>query len=173
MRIVCISDTHGKHRTMTIPDGDVLVHAGDLTPRGHEKDIKDVNDWLGTLPHKHKIMIAGNHDFEFEKNPINARSWITNAHYLCDESLIIDGVKFYGSPWQPRYFDWAFNVDRGEPLKVIWDKIPMDTDVLITHGPPHGILDMTFEKIMAGCEELLLAVQRIKPKIHIFGHIHE
>lgn len=173
MRIVCISDTHGKHRSMKIPDGDVLIHAGDLTPRGHEKDIKDVNEWLGTLPHKHKIMIAGNHDFQFEINPVNARSWITNAHYLCDESLTLDGVKFYGSPWQPRFFDWAFNKDRGAPLKAIWDKIPLDTDVLITHGPPHGILDLTFDKIKAGCEELLLAVQRIKPKVHVFGHIHE
>ena len=104
---------------------------------------------------------------------MNARSWITNAHYLCDESLTLDGVKFYGSPWQPRFFDWAFNKDRGAPLKAIWDKIPLDTDVLITHGPPHGILDLTFDKIKAGCEELLLAVQRIKPKVHVFGHIHE
>jgi len=87
--------------------------------------------------------------------------------------VIIEGVKFYGSPWQPRFFDWAFNLDRGEEIKKKWDLIPMDTDVLITHGPPYGILDLTHEGEKVGCEELMKAVLRVQPKIHIFGHIHE
>jgi Icc-related predicted phosphoesterase len=98
---------------------------------------------------------------------------MTNAHYLQDQSVIIEGLKFYGSPWQPTFHNWAFNKDRGEKIKTEWDKIPSDTDVLITHGPPFGILDKTVDNEKVGCEELLLAVNRIKPKIHIFGHIHE
>jgi Icc-related predicted phosphoesterase len=102
-----------------------------------------------------------------------ARSIITNAIYLEDEAVVIEGLKFYGSPWQPWYHDWAFNLERGSVIKEKWDMIPADTDVLITHGPPHGILDLTYERILAGCEELALAVDRIKPRLHVFGHIHE
>lgn len=85
----------------------------------------------------------------------------------------MEGIKFYGSPWQPWYYDWAFNEQRGEKIKAKWDLIPEDTDVLITHGPPMGILDKTLESGHVGCEELVKAVHRIKPKLHIFGHIHE
>lgn len=173
LRIVCISDTHGMHRKLRIPPGDVLVHAGDISMRGEEKTIRDFDQWLGELPHKHKVVICGNHDFCFEIKPELAKTWMTNAHYLQDQSVIIEGLKFYGSPWQPTFHNWAFNKDRGEKIKTEWDKIPSDTDVLITHGPPFGILDKTVDNRKVGCEELLLAVNRIKPKIHIFGHIHE
>jgi Icc-related predicted phosphoesterase len=107
-----------------------------------EKDcIKDFDDWLGTLPHKHKIVICGNHDLCFEDNPKEARKLMKNAHYLEDETIEIEGLKFYGSPWQPEFHNWAFNLNRGEEIKKKWDLIPNDTDVLITHGPPYGILD--------------------------------
>lgn len=172
MRIVCISDTHAKHRQLAIPDGDVLVHAGDLTRRGEHSDVRDVDDWLGTLPHRHKVVIAGNHDFCFERTP-SSRGWIRHATYLQDEAVEIEGVKFYGSPWQPRFFDWAFNLDRGLPLRRVWNKIPADVDVLITHGPPFGILDLTAGGEQVGCEELRAAVERLRPRLHIFGHIHE
>lgn len=172
MRLVCISDTHSRHQDLDLPAGDVLVHAGDLTTRGTEKEIRAVDAWLGTLAFRHKVIIAGNHDFGFERDPA-ARSWIQHATYLQDEGVEIEGVRFWGSPWQPRFFDWAFNLDRGAPLRHIWDAIPADTDVLITHGPPHGILDRTAHGEDVGCEELRRAVERVAPRLHVFGHIHE
>jgi predicted phosphodiesterase len=172
MRIVCISDTHSLHGRFPVPDGDVLVHAGDATRRGSEAELRDVNHWLGTLPHRHKVLVAGNHDFGFQRSP-EAAGWITNAHYLQDRALLIEGVRFYGSPWQPWFHDWAFNLPRGAELRRVWDRIPAGTDVLVTHGPPHGILDRTDDGEHVGCEELAAAVARVRPKLHVFGHIHE
>jgi Icc-related predicted phosphoesterase len=177
-RIVAISDTHSRHHQFgTLPDGDILIHAGDATVQGKFDEVIEFNRWLGTLPHKHKIFVAGNHDFLFERAPDLARVLITNAVYLQDSFVVIEGLKIYGSPWQPRFFDWAFNLDRGATIRRKWGRIPDDTDVLITHGPPKGILDMvidrwtgTYEAV--GCEELLPIVQRIRPRVHIFGHIH-
>ena len=177
-RIVAISDTHSRHQQFgDLPAGDILIHAGDATVQGKFDEVVEFNRWLGTLPYKHKIFVAGNHDFLFEKAPDLARILMSNVHYLQDSFVVIEGLKIYGSPWQPRFFDWAFNVDRGEKIRRKWEQIPDDTDVLITHGPPHGILDMVSDmwsgKAEAvGCEELLPIVQRIKPRAHIFGHIH-
>ncbi len=177
-RIVAISDTHSRHQQFgPLPDGDILIHAGDATVQGKFDEVVEFNRWLGTLPHKHKIFVAGNHDFMFEKSPELARALITNATYLQDSFVVIEGLKIYGSPWQPRFFDWAFNLDRGPLIRRKWELIPDDTDILITHGPPHGILDGVIDRWMGtieavGCEELLPVVQRIKPRAHIFGHIH-
>jgi Icc-related predicted phosphoesterase len=173
MKIIAISDTHGLHGALKIPDGDVLVHAGDLTRHGALEDVIDFNDFLGSLPHPHKIVIAGNHDFCFEKDRKACEEALTNCIYLQDEEAIIDGVKFYGSPWQPWFYDWAFNLERGPEIRAKWDLIPEDTNVLITHGPPFGIGDLTFQKDHAGCQDLLEVVEKIKPGLHIFGHIHE
>lgn len=96
-----------------------------------------------------------------------------NTHYLCDSGVTIDGVNFWGSPITPTFFNWAFNRDRGRNILKHWEKIPLDTDVLITHGPPYGILDYTMSKMNVGCEELLKKVKLIKPQYHLFGHIHE
>jgi Icc-related predicted phosphoesterase len=170
MRLVIISDTHGKHRKIELPSGDILIHAGDFTRQGVE-DIAEFNEWLGTLSYQHKIVVAGNHDFPFETQ--DGSNLLTNAVYLQDSAATIGGIRFYGSPWQPRFFDWAFNLDRGEPIKEKWDLIPHDTDVLITHGPPYGYLDKNSLGVSVGCEELLKAVARIAPRLHIFGHIHE
>ena len=172
MRIVCVSDTHMQHSRMVVPDGDVLIHAGDSTGRGSEMEILSVNTWLGTLPHKHKILIAGNHDWLFQKSPNLARALIIHATYLQDEEVTIDGVRFYGSPWQPWFFDWAFNLQRGAEIAEKWKLIPDGIDVLITHGPPHGILDRAPGDRVVGCEELRKVVDRIKPQLHVFGHIH-
>jgi Icc-related predicted phosphoesterase len=174
-RLVLISDTHGLHdKIKSIPDGDILIHAGDLSNKGDLKEVVLFNKWLKTLPHKHKIIIAGNCDFCFQKTPELARQEITNAIYLEDSSVELEGLKFYGSPWQPWFFDWAFNEKRGMPLKKIWSKIPIDTDVLITHGPPYGILDSVAKGGNVGCEELHKAiVERPNIKLHVFGHIHE
>jgi len=172
MKIVIISDTHGMHRSLDMPDGDVLIHAGDFTTRGTLDNVIEFNEWLGTLDYKHKIVISGNHELSLENYPEKAKELITNAIYLKDSSVVIDGVKFYGAPWQPYFFNWAFNLQRGAEIKEKWDLIDNDTDVLITHGPPHGCLDDIVGGKHVGCEELMKAVHRIQPKLHVFGHIH-
>jgi len=173
IKIVCISDTHSLHRDLSIPDGDILIHAGDLTRYGSFEDLYDFNKYLGSLPHSHKIVIAGNHDFCFESEPQTCAALLTNCTYLQDQAVTIHGIKFYGSPWQPWFYNWAFNLHRGAEIKEKWDLIPQDTDVLITHGPPYGRGDKTFYNELVGCQDLLLAVKRIRPKLHVFGHIHE
>jgi Icc-related predicted phosphoesterase len=180
MKITFISDTHNKHKQIEakLSGGDVLVHSGDISSKGYIHEVVHFCRWFDSLDnYKHKIFIAGNHDFLFEKDPIEARSIIKsckNITYLQDSELVIDGVKFYGSPWQPEFFNWAFNLPRGKKLAQIWSHIPNDTDVLITHGPPIYILDYTLrDMINVGCNDLYNRVIEVKPKIHCFGHIHE
>lgn len=173
MRLVLISDTHRRHGRLSLPAGDVLIHAGDATSMGTAPEIAEWNEWLGRQPHRQKVVIAGNHDWLFEREPALARSLVTHATYLEDSEVVIDRVRFWGSPWQPRFFRWAFNLERGAPLRAKWDLIPDGIDVLITHGPPHGILDRTFHGEPVGCEELAAVVARRRPRLHVFGHIHE
>lgn len=188
MRIVFISDTHTRHDEMRVPvpDGDILIHAGDATMMGRMGEIAAFGAWFRHQPHKHKVFVAGNHDWMFEKNVTLAKSLLnqgligenktsSDVVYLQDNEVTIDGVRIYGSPWQPRFYDWAFNLDRGETIKRKWDMIPEGLDVLITHGPPMGIGDQISPVLGGdhlGCEELMSAVNRAKPKIHVFGHIH-
>lgn len=171
--LVAISDTHALHRSVAIPDGDILVHAGDITRSGDPAEVKDLNAYLGTLPHRHKIVIAGNHDFCFERDPETSRALLSNCTYLQDEAVFIDELWIYGSPWQPWFYDWAFNLRRGAEIRAKWTLIPENTDILITHGPPYGYLDQTARGEKVGCRDLLEAVERIQPRVHIFGHIHE
>ena len=174
MRIVGVADTHLFHDDLTVPDGDVFIHAGDLCRGGDLAELAIAAAWIRSLPHRIKIVVAGNHDWAFVHHPQRARALLgADIVYLEDSGITIDGVRFWGSPWQPRFFDWAFNLDRGAPLKAKWDLIPAGTSVLVTHGPPFGILDMTARGEAVGCEELLAAVARLKPRVHIFGHIHE
>jgi len=173
MRIIFLADTHTLHRNIKVPDGDMIVHAGDVSGSGTVAQLEEFFDWFRGLPHRHKVIVAGNHDWLFELNNDRAREMAKEFVYLQDESVVVEGVKLYGSPWQPWFNDWAFNLDRGAPLKAKWDIIPPDTDILITHGPPHGIGDKTDAGELAGCEDLLRAVLRIQPKAHVFGHIHE
>lgn len=177
MRLVCISDTHSLHWKMpAIPDGDVLIHAGDCLGQGTLDNIDDLNRWLGTLPHRHKLVIAGNHDWAFQHAPALARDSLSNAIYLEDSGIEIEGIRFWGSPWTPTFMDWAFMLDRGEPLFQKWKAIPTDTDVLITHGPPKGIGDLIaagFKHQNVGCLDLLKRIEELPLKAHIFGHIHE
>ncbi len=155
----------------------MFIHAGDFTSSGELRDIARFNVFLATLPHRHKIVVAGNHDFAFERNPDLARSMLTNAVYLQDSEVTIDDVRIYGSPWQPRFMNWAFNLERGPQLKAKWDRIPEGIHVLVTHGPPRGCGDAVPQFAgppeLVGCEDLLEAVRRIKPRYHVFGHIHE
>jgi predicted phosphohydrolase len=173
LRIVAVSDTHSRHARVAVPDGDIFIHAGDATMGGTVAEVIEFNRWLGTLPHGEKIVCAGNHDLLFEKNPSLARTLLTNATYAQDQLVTALGLRIYVSPWQPRFFDWAFNLNRGDEIKRKWDLIPDDVDVLVTHGPPLGILDvsgLTGEHV--GCEELRVAVERVRPRVHVFGHIH-
>jgi Icc-related predicted phosphoesterase len=171
MRLVCLADLHDEQQ-VDIPDGHVLIVAGDICRKGNNDEIKRFDHWLARLPHQHKLVIAGNHDRPFAKAE-NPNELIKNGVYLQDSGIEINGFKFWGSPWQPRYFDGAFDLKRGPELSEVWRKIPVDTDVLITHTPPFGILDRTRLGKNVGCKDLAEAVQRIKPKAHIFGHIHE
>jgi len=178
MRLVIISDTHNKMSSINLPKGDVLIHCGDFTVTGTVSEITQFNRELVRQANKfnHIIIIAGNHDLLFERQPQLARSLLdSRVNYLQDSFCVIDGIKFYGSPYQPRFFDWAFNLMRGAELAEKWNLIPDETDVLITHGPPFGILDEVPRQYFienTGCEELRKRVETIKPKLHIFGHIH-
>ncbi len=174
MRIVCVSDTHNWADGIRVPDGDVLVHGGDLTMSGSAAELRQAQRWLESLPHREKIVIAGNHDWGFEREPEESRRILADCcTYLEDSEVTVDGLRFYGSPWQPQFYDWAFNLERGEAIRAKWDLIPAGVDVLITHGPPAGILDRTADGDEAGCEELLAACDRVRPRLHVFGHIHE
>ena len=173
IKVVTIADTHGRHDAIEIPDGDVFIHAGDITAMSGDTDLSGFNDFLGELPHPTKILIAGNHDFCFERDPEGSATVLTNCLYLQDQAAVIEGVQFYGSPWQPWFYDWAFNLQRGEEIRAKWDLIPEGTHVLITHGPPYGQGDLTTQGMRVGCRDLLEAVERIRPCLHVFGHIHE
>jgi len=176
MKIICFSDTHGQHRRMPeIPECDVLIFAGDIMSGGHDmSELISFNAWLGKKKAAHRIVIAGNHDFLFERYPDQSRAMLSNATYLENSGVTIDGLNFWGSPYTPSFYNWAFMADRGEAIQKHWDLIPDNTDVLITHGPPFGILDTTWlhSPEHLGCVNLLEAVVRVKPKLHVFGHIH-
>ncbi len=144
-----------------------------MTRSGTLEQLEEVALWLRGLPHRHKIVVAGNHDRAFETTPAPARRIFEGLIYLQDAAIEIEGVSFYGSPWQPWFHSWAFNVHRGPGLAEKWAKIPMNTDVLITHGPPKGIGDRCGMDERAGCEDLLARVREVEPKLHVFGHIHQ
>ena len=179
-KIVCLSDTHNCNEQIEVPGGDILIHSGDATTIGSFEQVKAFNYWFAALPHRHKIFVAGNHDWLFEKKNESARALLDRSIvYLQDSSIEIEGLKIYGSPWQPRFFDWAFNLNRGYELAEKWALIPGDIDILITHGPPNGILDLVPRRDWhenTGCEELRKRVEEIathgKLKLHVFGHIH-
>jgi Icc-related predicted phosphoesterase len=175
MRLVVISDTHGLHsRIDELPDGDVLVHAGDFMNSGYNpEELRSFNRWLGEQPFEHCVVCAGNHDRYFQNSPQEARSHLTNAIYLESAGVTIDNVTFWGSPYTPEFLNWAFMYPRGSAARRYWDEVPYKLDVLITHGPPFGILDQVSPGgAHLGCEELLKSVEEKKPKVHLFGHIH-
>jgi predicted phosphohydrolase len=215
VRVVCMSDTHAMtpHIRFDIPEGDIFIHAGDFSRCGQREEVIEFNRWIGKLPHKYKIVIAGNHELSFDKtftHPFgqgpgdssphtgpslvdkiptlglpkdsiteavqtpNVKDCLTNCIYLEDSEVILHGLKIYGTPWQPEYWKWAFNIPRGEECLWKWNKIPDDTDILVTHTPPVGHGDLCCTGVRAGCVELLTTVQqRVQPKYHVFGHIHE
>jgi hypothetical protein len=173
MKIVLLSDTHGLHDHLTVPPGDLLIHAGDFGRRGTLEELRAFNEFLGRLPHPRKIFVAGNRDFYFERQPVEGRKILTNAVYLQDDDITVGGFRIYGSPWQPPFMDTAFNLPRGAPLREKWALIPEGIDLPPTHTPPYGIGDRTAGGESVGCRDLLEAVHRIKPRLHVFGHVHE
>ncbi|XP_076443686.1 metallophosphoesterase MPPED2-like [Babylonia areolata] len=203
LRFVCLSDTHsmveGSRRAFheRIPDGDVLIHCGDFSMGGDPSEIIQFDSFMGRLSHPVKLVIAGNHEMTFEDyfyggHPVllrkqlglsqeastqevvaGCKALLQNSLYLEDEVISICGIKLYGSPWVPSFGSWGFSLTRGQNLLEKWNRIPSDTDILITHGPPCGYGDSVPGGDHAGCVELLnTVVKRVKPKFHVFGHIH-
>ena len=176
MKILCISDTHNRHNVLQcLPEADVIIHAGDFCSRGYREECVEFFRWFASLNYKHKICIAGNHDFYMENLPEERNDEIIplGIHYLNDSGCEIEGVKFWGSPVQPTFYNWAFNRERGSEIQKHWEKIPNDTDVLITHGPAYGYLDLVYQDDEnVGCSDLLRTTELIKPIVHICGHIH-
>jgi Icc-related predicted phosphoesterase len=171
MRIVAVADTHLFHDELEIPDGDVFIHAGDLCRGGDLDELRVAADWITSLPHRHKVVVAGNHDWAFDRESVLARALF--ATYLEDSGVTLDGVRFYGTPWQPAYNDWAFNLPRGTALAAKWSRIPTALDVLVTHSPPAGIGDRSPVGSRAGCADLRARVTEVAPRLHLFGHIHQ
>ncbi len=171
MRLICLADTHNRHNEIPIPNGDVLIHAGDCTDGGTRNETAGFLKWFSSQPHKHKILVPGNHDFYFEKAE-NLSNIPENIDLLLDRGIEIEGIKFWGSPVTPGLDNWAFNRERGREIRKHWEMIPGDTQVLITHTPPFGILDEIGSGIHLGCEELLKTLPVVQPIYHLFGHIH-
>ena len=175
MKFVAISDTHCRHKNLKLPKADAIIHAGDITYHGKKSEVIDFLDWFKSLDYKHKIFIAGNHDFYFEKaSKKDIDSLIPpGIIYLNDSGAEAEGLNIWGSPVTPWFFNWAFNKKRGDEIAKHWKKIPDGTDIIITHGPPLGILDTVINEKQVGCKNLLATINNIKPKAHVFGHIHE
>lgn len=180
MKLVCISDTHNQHDSVVLPEGDILVHAGDFTNRGLPGEVRDFLVWLEDAGRSYRqvVLCAGNHDFLFEKSPAAARQMVReiapNVTYLEDEAAEIEGLLWYASPRTPWFYNWAFNVHRGGPIRAWWERIPQNTNLLVTHGPPFGIGDqVTPAGVHLGCEELRERLSHLPDlRAHIFGHIH-
>jgi predicted phosphodiesterase len=168
--LVALSDTHGY--PCQVPDGDVLVHAGDVTDDGSLADLARAADWLHALPHRHKVLVAGNHDACLRDCRDEALRLLGPIHYLEDAEVTLAGLRIWGSPWTPEFGGWPFMLPRGAALAAKWALIPQGLDVLVTHGPPHGILDEVWGRA-EGCEELADRVAAAAPRLHVFGHIHE
>lgn len=175
MKITAISDTHGLHHQIHLPGGDMLIHAGDVCNRGTAAEALDFMNWFSNQNYTYKIFIAGNHDFYFEseQNTTIKSLLPESVFYLNDSGIAIEGISFWGSPITPEFHNLAFNRKRGVDISKHWDLIPHKTNVLITHGPPYGILDRTFQNLNAGCANLLTKIKETNPQYHIFGHIHE
>lgn len=197
MKLVVISDTHNRHKDLVIPKCDILIHCGDWTSMGYKHEVEAFAKWLNKQPAESIVLIPGNHELQFEKDFPHSRKWLTDhcerAILLVDEAANINGVKIWGSPATPWFCDWAWNRSSNNltgyhmhgksfyprPIKPHWDMIPLDTNILITHGPPYEILDQTTyangdpKPGYLGCEELANRIKELKDlDLHFFGHIH-
>lgn len=194
VRFVCISDTHKRHGDLVdLPEGDVLLHAGDFTLAGTVSQVAGFAGWIGAQPFERKFVIAGNHDVTFDgafakrqkflcvenvSREAVAEAFVTHAGdsvtYLEDEEVSFRGIRIFGSPYQPEFGNWAFQRRRGPPMAEKWRQIPSGIDVLLVHGPPLGRGDLCNTGMRAGCADLLAEIQgRVRPAFCVFGHIHE
>lgn len=212
-RITHISDTHNKHKQLNgkLPGGDILIHSGDISSLGREREVENFIKWFNGIDnYTHKIFIAGNHDMSFDSEilmqtkidyfdgkrsvwetegnthfpSVGKPQWLdillnsgldSNVFYLEDSDVTIDGLKIWGSPITPSFgYGWAFNKDRGYDINEVWNKIPIDSNIVITHGPIFGYCDRTDRGgLNVGCEQLYLRLNEVKPQLHFSGHIHE
>lgn len=183
MKIVALSDTHGFHYNLKLPEADVIIHSGDFCKYGREDEFIDFVHWFSKVPIQHKILVAGNHDMCLDPAKNTKASYLKshcipkNIHYLENTGVEIDGVNFWGSPFTPIFGSWAFMRERGRAISKIWNEIPKNTHILITHGPPYGHGDLapphfTQYQPNAGCFELLKKIIEVDPIYHFFGHIH-
>jgi hypothetical protein len=194
MRLTILSDTHTRHGLIPmkdLPGGDILIHSGDIMNSGYDKNnILDFCEWFSNIKgYNDKFFIAGNHDRLFENNPEEVKGYLKDypmIEYLQDEEAVLyfdgpngdfpeDNIRIYGSPWQPAFYGWAFNLpNNGIELAGKWEGIPANTDILVTHGPAYGTLDTVAGRPWdaLGCSLLAERIEIIKPKIHICGHIH-
>jgi Icc-related predicted phosphoesterase len=175
-----LSDTHNQHAKFKCEGGDILIHAGDATLRGTEVEILNFLDWYAEQDYSHLIFVPGNHDFGFERIPklLAEACQDRNIILLNDSGVYVEEIKIWGSPVQPWFHNWAFNRDRGPDIKHHWDMIPQDTEILITHGPPAGFLDVVTNADgtpngRVGCQDLMDKILKSQIKLHVFGHIHE
>ena len=175
MKFCVISDTHNRLNTVTIPECDILIHAGDMTGRGYVWEIEKQCELIGKAPAKHKLITPGNHDFLAQDQPAVFRD-ICKSHNiipLINESIVVEGIKMYFSPYSPTFFSWAFMADRGDRIRDIWAMIPDNTEILVTHSPAFGILDQLPDGASVGCKDLLERIRDLKDlRVHVAGHIH-
>lgn len=179
LKIWHISDTHTYHELLKVPDGiDMVIFSGDCSnprdPYMNEPEVREFLHWFKQLPIDHKVMIAGNHDSSIEKGLLD-RFMFHGIHYLENDWITIEGIKIWGSPYTPTFGNWCFMKSRHK-IGQVWEHIPDDTDIIVVHGPPKGILDLTYDRAnnfeMCGCNFLRKRVDEIKPKLVLFGHIH-
>lgn len=198
MKIAMISDVHGKWNKIQIPECDLLISAGDYSFKGEKHMVEDFHKWLNKQEAGYVISVQGNHELWVEQNFEQAKDIAEKAcpgvHFIGDgQAVNIEGFNIYGSAITPWFYNWAWNRTRGDvtgthyfsgkvksalPIKQEWDKIPDNTNILVTHGPPKGILDMvTFvddtPKERVGCDDLMNRILQLPElKLHVFGHIH-
>jgi len=184
-RITTISDTHSKHKSITpfLPGGDILIHAGDLTSMGYKYEIEEFCKWFDSINNYDlKVFIAGNHDYGFEERVYETMEIVNSyktINYLQDDWVgfqkgDLREIRIWGSPWQPEFHNWAFNLKRNsKELEDKWNLIADDSDIVVTHGPAYGYVDMVYDRYdNLGCEKLIQRIEQFNPSIHICGHIH-
>jgi len=182
MKIWHISDTHTYHDLLKVPNGiDMVIHSGDCSnprdPYTNEPEVREFIDWYKELSPKYKIYVAGNHDSSIEKKLVTKKDFEDNGIiYLENDYVTIEGIKIFGSPYTPNFGNWSFMRDRNKLDRFWHSAIHDDTDIVITHGPPKGILDKseTREGLMECCgdKSLLNKLLEVQPAYHLFGHIH-
>lgn len=176
MKIACLSDSHGWHKNVKLPKVDIVLFCGDYAKIHSFLELPDFGKWLDSIPAKHKVMVGGNHDWALDKNKAMALQLLKencpDIIYLENSGIEIEGIKIYGTPVQPIFGNWAF-MKKEKSRRHYYSMIPNDLDILMTHCPPHNILDKCLSGDNVGCEILAKEIELKKPKYHIFGHIHE